>query len=252
MERSLAGKRVVVVGASAGIGREFAVRARKEDAKLLIAARRHDRLDETVAAAGGGTAVVVDACNAEDCARLAEAARQSLGQIDVLFVTVGYAPLRLFADTDADDWLAVFRTNVVAVHQVIRACLPTLAPGAIVAAMSSETVGQPRTALGAYSTSKAALVESFNAWRTEHPGLRFCCVAVGGTMPTEFTSAFDPNLLGVAVQDWVARGLLQETLMTPGDVADVLVGVFGSAVGFPDVGLENLVLRPPSAFRPAV
>lgn len=71
-------------------------------------------------------------------------------------------------------------------------------------------------------------------------------------MPTEFTAAFDPDLLGVVVQDWIARGLLQEELMTPEDVADVLAGVFASALNSPAVGLEQLVVRPPSSMRRAV
>ncbi|OBI53492.1 SDR family oxidoreductase [Mycobacterium sp. E796] len=248
-ERTLAGKRVVVVGASAGIGRAFAVRAGKEGADLLIAARRQDRLDEVAAEAGCPAAISVDVRNADDCVRLADMARRTVGEIDLLFISVGYAPLRMFADTSVDDWMDVMRTNVVGVHNVVRSCLPVLAPAALVSAMSSETVGQPRAALGAYSSSKAALSESLNAWRTEHPGFRYCCVTVGGTVPTEFTAAFDPELLGTVVQDWVARGLLQETLMSPDDVADMLAGTFASAMNFPTVGLEQLVIRPPSPPR---
>lgn len=247
--RSLAGKRVAVVGASAGIGRAFAVRAGKEGADLLIAARRRSRLEEVVAETGCGTAVTGDVRSAQDCANIADVARDRLGAVDLLFISVGYAPLRMFADTSAEDWFDVLQTNVVSVHQVIKSFLPVLAPAAIVSALSSETVGQPRTALGAYSSSKAALSESLNAWRTEHPDVRFCCVTVGGTVPTEFTAAFDPDLLGIVVQDWIARGLLQETLMSPDDVADVLAGVFASASSFPGVGLEQLVIRPPASMR---
>lgn len=246
VERTLAGKRVVVVGASAGIGRAFAIRAGKEGANLLVAARRSDRLVEAVAEAGCGTSVAADARNAQDCERIAGAARDRLGAIDLLFVSIGYAPLRMFADTSSEEWFDVMQTNVVGVHRVVKACLPVLEPAAVVATMTSETVGQPRAALGAYSCSKAALAESMNAWRTEHPEFRFCNVTVGGTVPTEFTTAFDAELLGEAVQQWIARGLLQRTMMTPEDVADVLAGMFASMLDFPGVGLENLVLRPAS------
>lgn len=245
-ERTLAGKRVVVVGASAGIGRAFAVRAGKEGANLVAAARRADRLTEAVAEAGCGLAVTADARKGEDCARIAAAARERLGAIDLLFVSIGYASLRMFADTSSAEWCDVMQTNVIGVHRAIAACLPVLAPAAMVATMTSETVGQPRAALGAYSTSKAALAESMNAWRTEHPEFRFCNVTVGGTVPTEFTAAFDAELLGVAVQRWIARGLLQQKMMTPDDVADVLAGMFASVLDFPGVGPEQLVLRPAS------
>jgi NAD(P)-dependent dehydrogenase (short-subunit alcohol dehydrogenase family) len=245
-ERSLAGKRVVVVGASAGIGRAFAIRAGKEGAKLVVAARREDKLTEVVAEAGAGTAVVVDIRRPEDCARIGETAREVLGQVDLVVVSSGFAPLKMFSDTEAQDWLEVFQTNVIGVHQVIRACLPVLTKSAIVAAFSSESVRSPHVALGAYSTSKAALERCLVAWRLEHPGYRFCCVEVSGTVPTDFIAAFNPELLGSVAGEWISRGLVQEHRMTPEDVADVLAGVLASAADHPDVGLENVVVRSPS------
>ncbi|WP_144206371.1 SDR family oxidoreductase [Mycobacterium tilburgii] len=157
---------------------------------------------------------------------------------------MGYAPLRMFADTSADDWFDVMRTNVISVHQLIKSCR-TIPP------KSWGSHGLPSAPIPLLSI-EAVLSESLNAWRAEHPRFRFCCVTVGGTVPTEFTSAFDPDLLGVVVQDWVARGLLQEQLMTPEDVADVLAGVFASALNFSVVGLEQPVVRPPSSMRRAV
>src|SRR5690349_12344005 len=114
-ERSLAGKRLVVVGASAGIGRAFAIRAGKEGAKLVVAARRQDRLDDVVQEAGGGCAVAVDICESSDYPRLTEAARDSLGEIDLLFISAGYAPLKMIEDTNAADLLAVLQTNMIGV-----------------------------------------------------------------------------------------------------------------------------------------
>jgi NAD(P)-dependent dehydrogenase (short-subunit alcohol dehydrogenase family) len=245
-ERSLAGKRVVVVGASAGIGRAFATRAGKEGAKLVVAARREDKLADVVAEAGAGTPVIVDVRRPEDCAHLAEAARQVLGQVDLVVISSGYAPLKMFSDTEAQDWLDVFATNVIGIHQIIRACLPVLTKSAIVAAFSSDSVRSPHLGLGAYSTSKAALERSLVAWRLEHPGYRFCCVEVSGTVPTDFTSAFDPELLGTVAGEWISRGLVQANRMTPEDVADVLAGIFASAADRPDVGLENIVVKSPA------
>ena len=245
-ERSLAGKRVVVVGASAGIGRAFAVRAGKEGAKLVLAARRVDKLDEVVEEAGGGAAVAVDVRNPQDCVRLGEIAKDTLGQIDVLLISSGYAPLKMFSDTDAQDWRDVFETNVIGVHELIRAHLAALTPSAIVAALSSDSVRYPHTALGAYSSSKAAMERCLVSWRLEQPGYRFSCVEVSGTVPTDFTSAFDPDLLGTALTEWLARGLVQESRMTPDAVADVLVGIFASTLDHPDVGLESIVVKSPT------
>ena len=72
-----------------------------------------------------------------------------------------------------EDWRKVFDTNVIGFHQTIRACLDVLTPNAFVAALSSESVDQPRLALGAYAVSKVALERALFSWRLEHPALLF-------------------------------------------------------------------------------
>ena len=240
------GRRVVVVGASSGIGRAFAVRAAAEGARLVAVARRADRLEELVAEMGGGTAVVADISEDADCRRVADEARRELGELDLVLHTAAMAPLKRFADTTADDWRRVLATNVIGVHQVISAVLPVLAPGAIVGVMSSETVGQPRSGLGAYSASKAALEESLRCWHTEHPNVRFSCVAVGSTVPTEFGNAFDLPLLGDLMGDWALHGLAQAEFMDSDEVGDFLVHMYAAALPYPQVNIEHLLLRSPS------
>lgn len=245
-EISLAGKRVVVIGASAGIGRAFALRVVKSGADVVLAARRADKLEEVLAEAGRGVSVVADVRNPADCARSAEVAAEALGQIDILLITSGYAPLKMFEDTTVDDWRDVFETNVIGVHEMIRVHLPLLAPSAIVAVLSSDSVRNPHTALGAYSCSKAALERCLVAWRLEHPGYRFSCVEVGGTVPTDFSSHFDPGVLSTALTEWLARSLVQARQMTPEAVADTLAGIFAAAIEQPDVSLESIVLKSPA------
>jgi NAD(P)-dependent dehydrogenase (short-subunit alcohol dehydrogenase family) len=212
-----------------------------------LAARRAAELDKAADEAGGGHPVCVDVRVPEDCARLATAAGETLGQIDVLVSSVGAARLRRIADTDAEDWRHAFETNVIGFHQPLRCCLPVLAPGAVVMALSSEGVDQPRSALGTYVTSKVALERMLLAWRTEHPEIRFCRVRVGQTFPTEFGLAFDSDTLTRAMEDWAARGLAQVEFMTPEDVAGVLVGVIAAATDHPGVCLEELTVRSASA-----
>ena len=144
----LDGRRVLVVGASAGIGRAFAVHAAAEGARVVAVARRADRLEELVTEMGEGTAVVADISEEDDCRRIADELRRDLGEVDLVLHAAAMAPLKRFADTTADDWRRVLATNVIGVHQVIDAVLPLLAPGAIVGVLSSETIGQPRSGLG--------------------------------------------------------------------------------------------------------
>jgi NAD(P)-dependent dehydrogenase (short-subunit alcohol dehydrogenase family) len=241
----LAGRAVVVVGASAGIGRALAVATAARGARVVAAARRADRLDE-LTAIGDVTPVVADVRDPASCADLADRAAEVLGSIDLLCYCVGLAPLRMVAETTAAEWGEVLATNVIGANQVIRAALEHLAPSAVVLALSSETVDRPRPALGAYGASKAALSASLEAWRTEHPWLRFCCVAVGPTFPTEFGDGFDPDLLVPALDAWAARGLAHQEMMATDDLAAVLADTVASLVGVPGVSLDHLTARSPS------
>jgi NAD(P)-dependent dehydrogenase (short-subunit alcohol dehydrogenase family) len=245
---TLEGRRILVIGASSGIGRAFSIEAVKQGAQVALSARRKEKLDEVVAEAGGGHAVPGDISDAADCERLVDDAAAALGgPIDLVLISAGSAPMRMFKDTSPEDWKHVLDLNVVGVHQVIRAALPHLAPAAIVAALSSEGVSQPRTALGAYVVSKVALERSLGAWRTEHPDVRFSCVAVGATVPTGFGDAFDMELLAFALEDWAKRGLAQAEFMVTDEVAAFLADMYGMALRFPGIGVEHIVLRSPSA-----
>jgi NAD(P)-dependent dehydrogenase (short-subunit alcohol dehydrogenase family) len=245
---TLEGRRVLVVGASAGIGRAFATQAVAQGANVVFAARRKDKLDEAVAEAGGGTAVPADICVESGCEQLATQAVAALGgPIDMVFISAGSAPMRMFKDTSPEDWKALLDLNVVGIHQVIRYLLPHLAPGAIVSALSSEGVNQPRTALGGYVVTKVALERSIEMWRTEHPSVRFSIVAVGATQPTEFGFAFDMELLKTALEDWARRGLAQADFMETSEVAVFLTEMYATALRFPGINVDHMVLRSPSA-----
>ena len=237
------GKRVLIVGASAGIGRAMAVAAVGRGAEVVLTARRADKLAEAVAEAGGGRAVALDVHDGAACVSVVEAAVEHLGGLDLVVYAAGASPLKRLADIDAEDFDAVFATNVVGVHQVVRAALGHLAPDAVVAVLSSETVGRPRLALGAYSASKAALEELLRAWRTEAPGVRFSTLAVGATFPTEFGDGFEGDVLGPAMEDWIRNGFMQTEFMDTAEVGRVLVDTLASALDHPTVNVEHLSLR---------
>jgi NAD(P)-dependent dehydrogenase (short-subunit alcohol dehydrogenase family) len=247
MSEPLAGKRVVLVGASAGIGRALAIRLVQDGAQVVMTARRGAELDKAAAEAGGGIAVQADITSPADCARLGDVVRDRLGQVDILVSSVGVAVLRMMADTEPADWRRTFETNVIGFHQVLRTCLPMLAPDAIVAAMSSESVDEPRVALGAYSASKMALERMLTAWRAEHPGFRFCRIRVGATTPTDFSSGFDMDTLVRALDEWAKRGLAQERFMTPAEVASTIAGLLSVAAEHPGTCLDEITVRSPSA-----
>ena len=246
MATSLEGRRIVVVGASAGIGRAFAMRAIRDGAEVIVAARRTERLEALEAEAGPCSVVELDLAASDGFERLV-ATVAAAGPVDLVLSTAGASPLRHLADTTPADWEAVLRTNVSGFNELVRSMLPFVSPAAVLAAVSSESVVQPREGLAAYAASKAALESSIRGWRMEHPGHRFTCIRVGATYPTEFGAAFDGALLGPLLERWTGRGLMQEEFMDPDEVAAVLVDSLATMVAHPGVGVEDIVLRSPSA-----
>jgi NAD(P)-dependent dehydrogenase (short-subunit alcohol dehydrogenase family) len=243
---ALAGRRVLVVGASAGIGRSFASRAITAGAAVAVVGRRAERLAELVEGAPASVVVAGDVRVPADCSRIVAGAAATLGGIDLLLYCAGSSPLRPLAETTAEDWATVFETHVLGVHRIVQEALPHMPRHGVVAVLSSETVGRPRYGLGAYGASKAALDQLLHALRVEHPLTRFSTVTVGATFPTEFGDGFDPEVLGRALSEWGRHGLMTEEMMDPDEVAGVLAAVFAAALSNPSVGVEHLVVRPPS------
>ena len=242
----LAGARVLVTGASAGIGRAVAIHAVRQGARVMLAARRRKELEAACAEAAGGEPVAVDLAERAGCDRLTEAVRNSFGGLDLVVSCVGVAPLQLLADTGDEHWEQVLTTNVVSTHRLLRGCVPLLGRSGTFIALSSDSVPRPRSGLGAYATSKAALERLIHGWRTEHPWLRFTTVTVGDTFPTDFGNAFDGEVLTRVMDDWAARGLAPARFMAPDDVARTLLAVAGTLRALPGIGVDHLVIRSPS------
>jgi NAD(P)-dependent dehydrogenase (short-subunit alcohol dehydrogenase family) len=230
---SLRGKRVVVVGASAGIGQAFADGAIAEGARTVLAATRLEPLAELVAATQGceatASAIAVDFCAHADLIALFGRVSDELEGVDLLLCSLGSANMQWFGNATVQEWRATLEVNVIAVHQLVCTFLPLLNPGSIIAVISSESTSQPRSAVGVYAASKAALERSMLAWRVGYPGIRFSCAVVGATVPTDFGTTFDPEVVGLALEDWDRHGLLQENSMVTTDVAEVLANVYGGS-----------------------
>jgi NAD(P)-dependent dehydrogenase (short-subunit alcohol dehydrogenase family) len=243
---SLAGRKVLVVGASMGIGRAVAIGAVRAGAEVVLVARRGDALKEAIEQAGGGSPVVADLRSPDDCARIGSEVKRLLGTVDLVVFSAGTALMRPLRELSASEWTEMLETNLTGINLTISALIPSLAPGAIVAALSSESVGHPFYWLVGYTSTKAALEESLRGWRVEHPEVRFSVIQVGATVPTDFGSNFEPERLGVALEVWARQGRAQATIMNTDEVAQVLLGILASAAPYPGVGLEHIVVRSPA------
>ena len=242
----LSGKGVLVVGASAGIGRAVALRAARHGAHIAVVARRKEVLEILTQEVGGGTIIVADLSASTDCARIAEEAGASLGKIDIVLFTAATARLRTLKDMTAEEWAVTLNTNLVGVNLTIAALLPYLSDGALVVVASSESAGRPFYALGGYAASKSAVEDTMRAWRIEQPEVRFTTLVVGTTIGTDFASNFDPDEMISAFPIWAAQGNAPADYMLADEVADVAIGVFESLLPNRTVGLETFSLRSPA------
>jgi NAD(P)-dependent dehydrogenase (short-subunit alcohol dehydrogenase family) len=246
----LTGRRVLVVGASAGIGRGIAQAAVRAGATVAFGSRRASQLEEAIAgcAEGSGKGVVVTGDVREPdggSALVADAVAALGGPLDLLVYTAAMSPLALLGDTTFADWQAVLETNVVGAAMVATAAVGHLAPGGVIGLMSSETVGRPRHGLVAYAASKQALEELIRGLRTEHPEVRFCRVVVGATIGTEFGIHFDPQVMGQVAVQWIHHGEMRANFMEPGELGGLILANLAGALAHPSIDVQDMVFRPP-------
>ena len=130
MSTSLTDQVCIVTGASSGIGEATARRLARHGARVVLAARRADRLEELSAgiAADGGTALAVptDIADRDAVGALIERTREAFGRIDVLINNAGIMPLSPLAQRRMDDWDRMIDVNLKGVLYAIGHVLPTM------------------------------------------------------------------------------------------------------------------------------
>lgn len=171
--RELAGMRVLVTGASQGIGRALAVAAAKRGCKVIATARSTDLLNELsaeVKATGGTIATVVgDVTSPADRQRMADAAKEHFGGLDILINNAGIGATGHFMDSKPETLRQIFETNYFALCEMIRVFLPMLKQGTKPAIVNISSVVGRRAlpARGYYSASKFAVAGFSEAIRAE-------------------------------------------------------------------------------------
>lgn len=158
----LRGKRVLLTGASSGIGESAAELFAKEGAEVILVARRSDLLDalkNRIAGAGGkATAIPCDLTDLEEVDRLAE----SVGAVDILINNAGRSIRRPLADS-LDRWHDVERTMVLNYYsplRLIRGVAPGMierGDGHIINVATWGVLGEASPLFGVYNASKSAL-----------------------------------------------------------------------------------------------
>jgi 3-oxoacyl-[acyl-carrier protein] reductase len=128
------GRRVLVVGASAGIGAATARLLAEEGASVLIAARGQGGIEATADRIGTATGrrpaiAAADITQPGEAERLVAAARETLGGLDAVIDCVGGSIRASFEALSDEDWLGNYGFNVLSAVRVVRAALPPLRAG---------------------------------------------------------------------------------------------------------------------------
>lgn len=244
MSNNLNNKVVLITGASSGIGEATARLLAQQGAKLVLGARRTDRLEELVKQIrqAGGTAEykALDVASATDFTAFVAFALENFGRIDVLFNNAGVMPLSPIAALKTDEWNNMIDVNIRGVLNGIAAVLPLMerqGDGHILnnASVAAHWVG-PTSAV--YSATKHAVWAISEGLRQESQNVRVTVVSPGVVETELGHDITDPSS-----QD--ALKAFRQKSITP----DAIARAVSYAIAQPkDVNIAELIVRPTGGF----
>jgi short-subunit dehydrogenase len=182
-------KVALITGASAGLGVEFARQLSKRGHRLVLAARRKERLEELVKELGNARSVAIDLSAANAAAKLMSDLESAGEQVDILINNAGFGLIGKFAELDPRRLRQMVDLNVGAVTDLCRAVVPGMIDrrsGAILN-VASTAAFQPGPNMAVYFATKAfvlSLTEALHEELKPH-SIRVSCLCPGPTR-TEF------------------------------------------------------------------
>jgi NADP-dependent 3-hydroxy acid dehydrogenase YdfG len=205
---------LLITGASSGIGAATARRAAEAGYRLVLGARREDRLRELASELGGAERAIAVPCDVtewDDDRALAQAALDSFGRIDAVFANAGFGAQRGFLEESVEHWRSMVLTNVLGVALTIRATLPHLLERGSGHYLITGSVAGRRALPGSlYSATKWAVTAIGEALRSElrqmhdNSKIRVTLIEPGMT-DTEF---FDQRPQNALADDDLARAAI--------------------------------------------
>jgi NADP-dependent 3-hydroxy acid dehydrogenase YdfG len=223
--RNLSDPVFLITGASSGIGAATARRASEAGYRLVLAARRLDRLEQLAAELGGEERALAVRCDATEWPEQEATVRRALdafGRLDVAFANAGFGAKRGFLESTPEHWRSMVLTNVYGAALTIRATIPALRESRGHLVLTSSVAGRRAIAGSLYSATKWAVTGMGEAARQElnDTGVRVTLIEPG-MVDTEF---FDEPVSGALESDDVARAVLYAVGQPPHvDVNEILV-----------------------------
>lgn len=242
MENNIEGKVVVITGASSGIGESIAVMLAQKGAKVVLGARREDRLERLVnrihTAGGEALYLVTDIKRRQDLVQLVNLAYETYGRVDVMVNNAGISHLSRLDDLQVEDWEEMIDVNFKGTLYGIAAALPVFkqqGSGHIINIISTSGI-KIVPLQGVYAGTKNAVRTIAEALRQESGGLYRVTGISPGFVNTELADHIKDEAARSAIKDKAAK-----VAITP----DAIAGAVVYAISQPDnVDVGDIVIRP--------
>jgi NADP-dependent 3-hydroxy acid dehydrogenase YdfG len=215
----------LITGASSGIGSVTARHAAETGYRLVLAARRVERLEALAAELGGTDRALAVACDVtewEQQEAMVRSALDAYGRLDVVFANAGFGAPRGFLESTPEHWKSMVLTNVYGVALTLRATLPALKDSQGHLLITSSVAGRRALPGSLYAATKWAVTAMGEAARQElnETGVRVTLIEPG-MVDTDF---FDEPVSDALQADDVARAVLYAVEQPPHvDVNEILV-----------------------------
>jgi NADP-dependent 3-hydroxy acid dehydrogenase YdfG len=241
MTQGVKDKVVVITGASSGLGEAAARRLAQEGAKLMLGARRLDRLQALARdlSLGDGAVLQTDVSQRDQVKRLVDRAIESHGRIDVMINNAGLMPQSLLERLKIDEWDRMIDVNIKGVLYGIAAALPHMkAQGSGHIINVSSVAGHKVRAGGTvYSATKAAVRVISEGLRQEVKpyNIRTTIISPGAVASELPDSITDPDI-GPAMSKFY-----QQTAIPADSFASMVVFAMSQP---DDVDVNEILFRP--------
>ena len=199
--RVFQGKRILITGASSGIGRALAEKLSTYGARLGLASRNQAALEELKTQLPGEAIVLpTDVTQIEDCKRAVDATVEQLGGLDILVCSAGVSLRAYFEGTQLDAFETVMRVNFFGTLYMTHFALPHVkATRGSLVAISSLSGHRPIPSYAVYGASKAAIQ---SLYETLHVELKRDGVHVGVASPGFVDTPLRERVLGPDGKPW--------------------------------------------------
>lgn len=215
----------LVTGASSGIGEATGRRAAEAGYRLVLAARRLERLEALAEELGGADRALALRCDVtewEEQQAVVETALDRFGQLDVAFANAGFGAERSFLASTPEHWRSMVLTNVYGAALTIRATLPALKESKGHLLLTGSVAGRRALPGSLYSSTKWAVTAMGEAARLELDGTGVRVTLIEpGMVDTPF---FDNPVSDALEPDDIARAVIYAVSQPPHvDVNEILI-----------------------------